>query len=119
MLVSALSRWASHRVASLVVVAIAAAAGALVAAEPAHAGIAECHLDYSIVWSSDDNTRFQAELTVHNIGSTPTTSWAVLLGFPWGTAPVDVWNATQVSWPTNSLVLYNFRNVSYDGAIAP
>jgi cellulose binding protein with CBM2 domain len=119
MSVSDLARRAFRRVVPLVVLASAATAGAVGAATPAHAGVAECQLQYTVVATWNNETAFQADITVTNIGSTPTTGWVALVDLPWGTQPVSVWNATEGSWPMSTGVLYNFTNVSWDGAMAP
>ena len=57
---------------------------------------------------------FQANVTVTNTGTTPTTSWTVDGAFPGSQTLVNSWNATV----TQSGARLSAKNASYNGTIA-
>lgn len=115
-----LPRRAFRRVVPLIALAAAATVGAVATATPAHAGMAECQLQYKVVSTWDNETAFQASVTVTNIGSTPTTSWSVLLDLPSDIELATYWSAAESPpWQMGDGMMYTFTNVSYNGAMAP
>lgn len=114
-----LPRRALRRVVPLIVLAAAATVGAVAAATPAHAGMAACHLDYQLAGQPWANG-FQASVTVTNVGSTPTTSWDVVLDLPSDIKLVSLWGANEYNaWQLSDGIAHEFANVSYNGALAP
>lgn len=58
---------------------------------------------------------FQAEVTVRNTGTTPTTGWAVNWTFPNAQTISQIWGGTHTQSGSGVVV----RNVGYNGALAP
>jgi len=116
---SNIPRRAFRRVVPPVAVAFAVTAGTLAAAAPARAGTAECELQYSVISPPDSGTTFTAEVTVRNIGTTPTTSWLAYIYLSPRTRIVDSWSSVESSFPLGPLVLDLFGNVRWNGSLAP
>jgi hypothetical protein len=99
---------------------LAAAVGAVTLAAPARASsIADCQISYAIIATWDNEQWFQADVTVTNIGTTPTTGWVALIAYPTATQPAYVIDTVEGSWPMTDRVLYNFTPLSYNSTLAP
>jgi len=76
------------------------------------AGAKACTATYSITGSWLSN--FQAQVDVHNAGTTPLAAWSVSWSFANGQVISQLWNGTVTSSGAN----INVVNVSYNGAVA-